>query len=159
VIAEYRVPTAGSDTADPTEKVLLEIPQPFENHNGGMIAFGPDRYLYIAMGDGGSAGDPSGNGQRTDVLLGKILRLDVDSAAPYAIPKDNPFADRPGSRGEIWAYGLRNPWRFSFDRLTGRLFAADVGQNSFEEVDLIVRGQNYGWNIMEGNSCFSPPSG
>lgn len=159
VIAEYKVAPSDADAADPAERVLMEITQPFANHNGGMIAFGPDGYLYIGMGDGGSGGDPFNNGQRTDTLLGKLLRIDVDGASPYAVPKGNPFADRPGFRGEIWAYGLRNPWRFSFDRLTGRLFLGDVGQNEVEEVDLIVRGENYGWNIMEGSRCYPRPSG
>ena len=124
-----------------------------------MLAFGPDSYLYISTGDGGSGGDPQGNAQNLGSLLGKILRIDVNSGNPYGIPPDNPFAGAPGRRGEIWAYGLRNPWRFSFDRLTGRLFVGDVGQNSFEEIDIIVRGGNYGWNVMEGLHCFSPPSG
>ena len=159
VIAEYRVSASDPDTADATETLILEFNQPFDNHNGGMVAFGPDGYLYIGAGDGGSGGDPQNNGQRLATLLGKVLRIDVDSASPYAIPADNPFVDRTGARGEIWAYGLRNPWRFSFDRLTGRLFLGDVGQNSVEEVDLIERGANYGWRIMEGSRCFSPASG
>jgi glucose/arabinose dehydrogenase len=159
VIAEFRVSRNNPDIADPAESVLLEFNQPFSNHNGGMIAFGPDGYLYIGTGDGGSGGDPLNNGQRTDTLLGKILRIDVDGAAPYAVPPDNPFVGRTGTREEIWAYGLRNPWRFSFDRLTGRLFAGDVGQDTVEEIDIIVRNGNYGWRIMEGNNCFSPPAG
>ncbi|MBI4456049.1 MAG: PQQ-dependent sugar dehydrogenase [Acidobacteria bacterium] len=158
VIAEYRASTINPDVADSSERVILEFGQPFENHNGGMIAFGPDGYLYIGSGDGGSAGDPFDNGQRTDTLLGKVLRIDVDRGTPYAIPLDNPFVDRPGARGEIWTYGLRNPWRFSFDRLTGRLLLGDVGQSAREEVDMIVRGSNYGWRIMEGSACFSPSS-
>ncbi|MBM3946158.1 MAG: PQQ-dependent sugar dehydrogenase, partial [SAR202 cluster bacterium] len=153
-------------SADPTtEHVIMEVAQPFSNHNGGMIAFGPDGYLYIALGDGGSAGDPEGNGQNLRTLLGSILRIDVDRQEPglrYAVPPDNPFvrdAPQPGSRGEIWAYGLRNPWRFSFDMTTGDLWAADVGQNAWEEVDLIKRGGNYGWNVMEGNHCYRPSIG
>ena len=159
VIAEYRVAAPGSDVADPDERILLEIDQPFRNHNGGLNLFGPDGMLYIGMGDGGSGGDPMNAGQRLDTLLGKLLRIDVDGAAPYAIPPDNPFVDRAGARGEIWAYGLRNPWRFSFDRATGRLFLADVGQNQWEEIDLIERGGNYGWRTMEGAHCFNPSTG
>ena len=123
-----------------SERVLLEVAQPFSNHNGGQIAFGPDKYLYIALGDGGSRGDPQGNGQDLGTLLGSILRIDVstvDSTGAYAVPADNPFVGRAGARPEIWAYGLRNPWRFSFDRATGDLWTADVGQNRFEEVDFI----------------------
>ena len=155
IIAEFR----GSATrADPgSERVLLKIDQPFANHNGGWIGFGPDGFLYIATGDGGSGGDPMGNGQRRDTLLGKLLRIDVDRGDPYAIPSGNPFAGQQGSRAEIWAYGLRNPWRASFDRATGDLFIGDVGQNRLEEIDVQPAnkgGLNYGWNTMEGNSCF-----
>lgn len=137
------------------EKRLLTFPQPFTNHNGGQLAFGPDGYLYIGTGDGGSAGDPQGNGQKLNTFLGKLLRLDVDSASPYAVPKDNPFAKGEG-KPEIFAYGLRNPWRFSFDRLTKALFVADVGQNTLEEIDIVEKGKNYGWNTMEGTFCFKP---
>lgn len=139
-----------------SETVLLEIAQPYANHNGGQLAFGPDRYLYIGMGDGGSANDPHGNGQKLDTLLGKVLRIDVDKQAEgkrYAIPSDNPFVNRRGARPEIYAYGLRNPWRFSFDALNGRLYVADVGQDAVEEVDVIEKGGNYGWNVMEGDIC------
>lgn len=158
VIAEYRVSASNPDMADVGERVLLEIAQPFRNHNGGLNLFGPDGMLYIGMGDGGSGGDPFNNGQRLDALLGKLLRLDVDGGTPYRTPPSNPFIGRGSARGEIWAYGLRNPWRFSFDRGTGRLFLADVGQNAWEEVDLVEKGQNYGWSIMEGTHCFNPPT-
>ena len=142
-----------------SELIVLEVPEPFSNHNGGQIAFGPDGMLYISLGDGGAGGDPQGNGQNTSTLLGSILRIDVSSIGPdqpYRVPPDNPLTGSTDARGEIWAYGLRNPWRFSFDRENGDLWAGDVGQNSFEEVDLIQRGGNYGWNTLEGNHCFSP---
>lgn len=157
VIARFAV-GADPDQADPASRQeLLTFAQPFANHNGGQLAFGPDGHLYIGSGDGGSAGDPLGNGQNTSTLLGKLLRLDVLSgASPYAIPAGNPFGS------EVWAYGLRNPWRFSFDRQTGDLYLADVGQSLREEVDFQPAGSgagaNYGWNIMEGNLCFLTPS-
>jgi len=159
VIAEYRVSADDPNVASRTERVLLTIDQPYRNHNGGLNLFGPDGMLYIGMGDGGSGGDPHNNGQRLDTLLGKMLRIDVDGGTPYRVPPDNPFVGRAGARGEIWAYGLRNPWRFSFDRADGRLFLADVGQNAWEEIDLIERGGNYGWRIMEGAHCFQPQTG
>ncbi|MGE5596630.1 MAG: PQQ-dependent sugar dehydrogenase [Hyphomicrobiales bacterium] len=150
---------------DPASELpLLTVPQPFSNHNGGQLAFGPDGMLYLALGDGGSGGDPNGNGQDlTRNLLGSILRLDVRGATadqPYRIPPDNPFADGPGgARPETYAYGLRNPWRFNFDRETGDMWAGDVGQGEREEIDIIRAGGNYGWNIMEGFQCFRPSSG
>ena len=163
VVAEYRV-SANPDLADPTETAILHVThQPFANHNGGQLAFGPDGDLYIGLGDGGSGGDPQGNGQNINALLGKLLRIDVDSATPYASPATNPFAGATPGMDEIWAYGLRNPWRFSFDRLTGDLYIGDVGQNTYEEIDYQPLasggGQNYGWNIVEGNGhCYPPPS-
>lgn len=157
VVAEYRV-SADPNVADTSERIVLEIDQPFANHNGGQLQFGPDGYLYIGMGDGGAGGDPLGHGQNRATLLGALLRIDVDRGDPYAIPSDNPFVGQADARPEIYAYGLRNPWRFSFDRCNGRLFLADVGQDRIEEVDLIVKGGNYGWNTMEGNACFPPGS-
>ncbi len=145
-------------TADvSSEQVLLEIADPFPNHNGGAMAFGADGYLYLGEGDGGSQGDPSGNGQNTNALLGKILRIDV-SGDGYTIPPDNPFASG-GGRGEVYAYGFRNPWRFAFDPKTHELWVGDVGQNKWEEVDRVVKGGNYGWNITEGNHCYKPATG
>ena len=154
---------AQGDAADASsEVVLLRVDQPYANHNGGLVMFGPDGYLYIGMGDGGSAGDPQGNGQNLNVLLGKMLRIDVDNGEPYAIPPSNPWANGQGARPEIWAYGLRNPWRYSFDRETGDLYIADVGQNAYDEIDMQPAnsggGENYGWNIMEGNSCYRAQS-
>lgn len=155
IIAEYRVSSNSPDLADRTERIILEIEQPFGNHNGGLNKFGPDGFLYIGLGDGGAAGDPFNNAQNLETLLGKILRIDIEQD-PYAIPQDNPFVGRANAQGEIWAYGLRNPWRFSFDRCTGRLLLGDVGQNRIEEIDLIEKGKNYGWRIMEGSQCYDP---
>lgn len=141
-----------------SEQVVLRQEQPAANHNGGMIAFGPDDMLYIGLGDGGGANDQFGNGQNRDTFLGKLLRIDVNQGQPYAIPADNPFVNDSGTRPEIWAYGLRNPWRFSFDRATRDLYIADVGQNRFEWVHVRAAGQqggeNYGWPILEGRTCF-----
>lgn len=164
VIEELRVDLEDPGRLHPVaERVIMELAQPFSNHNGGQIAFGPDGFLYIALGDGGSGGDPLGSGQNRRTLLGSILRIDVDNPSPdreYGIPSDNPFAGGAASaREEIFAYGLRNPWRFSFDPLTGSLWAGDVGQNRREEINLIEKGGNYGWNIMEGSACYEPPSG
>ena len=141
-----------------TELKILQVDQPYSNHNGGSILIGPDGYLYIALGDGGSGGDPFLNGQNGNTLLGSILRIDVSRTSEdnrYQIPNDNPFIDNDNFKDEVWAYGLRNPWRMSFDMKTGKLFVGDVGQDNFEEINIIEKGGNYGWNIMEGNSCFN----
>jgi len=167
VISRFSVSESDSNIADPTSELeLLSVTQPESNHNGGQVAFGPEGFLYIALGDGGGAGDDHGtigNGQDRTTLLGKILRIDVDQTQGqlnYAIPADNPFAgNTAGYREEIFAWGLRNPWRFSFDSANGRLWAGDVGQNEFEEVDLIENGKNYGWRIMEGMHCYNPSTG
>jgi len=159
VVGEFRV-SADPDVADPNSlTIIMEIAEPESNHNGGQLAFGPDGFLYIGVGDGGGAGDQHGvigNGQDPSSLHGKILRIDVDSKRPYAVPSDNPFIKLKNAKPEIWAYGLRNPWRFSFDRKTGKLFCADVGQNEWEEIDIILKGKNYGWRVMEGNHCYDP---
>ncbi|MFV9505275.1 MAG: PQQ-dependent sugar dehydrogenase [Oscillochloridaceae bacterium umkhey_bin13] len=161
VVAQYRVDAAQPDRADRTSATtILTIAQPASNHNGGLLKFGPDGMLYIGTGDGGRAGDPWNNAQNLDSLLGKLLRIDVDGDQPYAVPADNPLRDQAGARPEIWAYGLRNPWRFAFDRLTGDLYLADVGQNALEEVHFQPAtspgGENYGWKIMEGTACYEP---
>ena len=154
VVAEYR--RGGSpDAAARQERVVLVVMQPESNHNGGMVAFGPDGYLYIGIGDGGAWGDPGNRAQNPDELLGKILRIDVDHGDPYASPADNPFV-KGGGRPEIYAMGMRNPWRFSFDRESGGLWVADVGQKKWEEVNLVTRGGNYGWRLMEGGHCYNP---
>jgi glucose/arabinose dehydrogenase len=159
-LARYTV-SADPDIANATGEILLSAPKIYTNHNGGMIVFGPDGYLYMGVGDGGSGGDPDNNGQNRATLLGKILRLDVSGASGYAIPPTNPYFNNPNPnvKKEIWAYGLRNPWRFSFDRGTGDLYIGDVGQNAQEEVDFQLAGasggQNYGWRVMEGNLCYN----
>ncbi|MEM6841091.1 MAG: PQQ-dependent sugar dehydrogenase [Bacteroidota bacterium] len=160
-ISRFTASAANPSQADPnSELIILEFEQPFGNHNGGQLAFGLDGYLYIAVGDGGSGGDPQGHGQNLTTLLGSILRIDVSQSSeqnPYVIPDDNPFVGATaGERPEIYAYGLRNPWRFSFDSETGQLWTGDVGQNAREEVNIIENGGNYGWNITEGNACFEP---
>ncbi len=159
IVARYHVQKDGR--ADPkSEEKILRVSQPYANHNGGQIRFGPDGYLYIALGDGGSAGDPKGNGQKLNTLLGKILRIDVNQPPAdksYRIPADNPFKGND-IRSEIYAYGLRNPWRFSFDRVTGQLWAPDVGQSAYEEINKIKKGGNYGWSHVEGNACYYPRS-
>ena len=146
-----------------SEFIILEVLQPFKNHNGGHLVFGPDKYLYVGFGDGGSSGDPHKHGQNRNTLLGSILRVDVSTPRakhPYTVPSDNPFVDHGNTiRDEIWAYGLRNPWRFTFDSVTGQLWAGDVGQNKYEEVDIIRPGLNYGWNVMEGVHCYQSSDG
>ena len=161
IIARYTIATDNLNIADPnSEQTVLEIDQPFSNHKGGQLALGADGDLYIGVGDGGSEGDPLGNGQNRSTLLGKILRINVDSLSPgrnYSIPSDNPFVGNTlGFRDEIYAYGLRNPWRFSFDSATANLWVGDVGQDRLEEIDLVEKGKNYGWNIMEGSLCNNP---
>jgi glucose/arabinose dehydrogenase len=161
VVARYTVSPQDPNGANASSAVtLLTIAQPFANHNGGQLQFGPDGYLYIGMGDGGSGGDPGNRAQNLGELLGKMLRIDVDSASPYAIPASNPFRTTAGARPEIWAFGLRNPWRFSFDRATSDLWIADVGQGTWEEIDVqpagSAGGENYGWRRMEGTHCFNP---
>jgi glucose/arabinose dehydrogenase len=162
VISEFKADPKAETVDASTEKLVLSIDQPQGNHNGGLVMFGPDRMLYIGMGDGGAGGDrggghyePGGNGQYPGTLLGKILRIDVDSAVPYGIPKDNPFVTDKAYRPEIWCLGMRNPWRFSFDRETKTMYCGDVGQNKYEEIDIITKGGNYGWRIREGLHAFS----
>jgi quinoprotein glucose dehydrogenase len=160
VVSRFRVSTGDPNQADAGyEEELLRLKQPFWNHNGGNIAFGPDGYLYISFGDGGAARDPFGHGQNLGTWFGSILRIDVDRKDPernYAVPPDNPFVNREGAQSEIWAYGLRNVWGMSFDRETGTFWAADVGQDLWEEINLVVRGGNYGWSLREGRHPFGP---
>lgn len=158
-IERYTVSPTNPDVVNPASvSLVLSVAQPFANHNGGLVVFGPDGMFYVGLGDGGSGGDPQNNGQSTSTLLGKILRLDVTSATPYAIPPGNPFIGQSGARPEIWALGLRNPWRFSFDRVGGQLYVADVGQNRWEEIHVVPAnraGVNYGWRVLEGNECYN----
>src|SRR6185295_15178485 len=161
VVSTFQAAAGEPDRADPTsESVVLTVEQPFANHNGGQVLFGSDGMLYIGLGDGGGGGDPGGRGQSLTELLGKILRVDVRSGTGYTVPADNPFVGRTDARPEIWSFGLRNPWRFTFDPATGDLYIADVGQNAWEEVDVATaaqgagRGANFGWSAMEGLHCF-----
>jgi glucose/arabinose dehydrogenase len=166
VVSRFEVDATGNIDSD-TEAFILVVSQPFGNHNGGNIVFGPDGFLYIGLGDGGNGGDPLDHGQDTTTLLGSVLRIDIDSASPYAIPPANPFAHNPecfqatnaADCPEIFAWGFRNPWRFTFDRETDDLWLGDVGQNAFEEVDRVELSGNYGWNVREGAHCFDPPEG
>ncbi len=163
VIAEYHRSATNASIANPTAKLVIRIPQPYANHNGGMLAFGPDRYLYVGMGDGGSGGDPGNRAQNKNLLLGKILRINIDTKKAYTIPPTNPYVGRAG-HDLVWAYGLRNPWRFSFDRKNGNLWIGDVGQVKYEEIDRsrapdAGKGLNYGWRVVEGNHCYNPATG
>lgn len=159
VLSEFSASAGNPDSAlIGSERIIMTIPEPESNHNGGCLAFGKDGMLYLGPGDGGGAGDQHGNmgnGQDLNTLLGKILRIDIDGKTPYEIPSDNPFIGKD-AKPEIWAYGLRNPWRFSFDRESGKLFCGDVGQNKYEEIDIIEKGKNYGWRVMEGYHCYDP---
>ena len=160
VVSRFTVSAGNPNRSDSSsEEEILVVNQPFGNHNGGNLVFGPDGYLYIGLGDGGSGGDPQGHGQNPQTLLGAILRIDPGTPGDglaYSVPGDNPFVGVAGFREEIWAYGFRNPWRFSFDSQTGELWVGDVGQNRWEEVDNVVKGGNYGWTVMEGPQCFRP---
>jgi len=159
IVSRFKVSTDPDRADDASETVILTFDQPYSNHNGGQLAFGPDGFLYIAIGDGGSGGDPQNNGQERATLLGSIARIDVNTTgagANYGIPADNPFrGNTAGYREEIFAYGMRNPWRMSFDAATGQLWTGDVGQNAYEEIDIIEKGGNYGWRLMEGKHCYT----
>jgi len=156
IISEFKA-VLGTTRVDPsTEREIMRYSQPFPNHKGGQLAFGPDGKLYIGAGDGGSGGDPFGNGQSLKTRLAKIMRIDVDREPPYTVPRDNPFVHQPDALPEIWAFGMRNPWRFSFDRKTGDLYCGDVGQDKWEEVDIVKKGKNYGWSAREGTHPFKP---
>jgi len=159
IVSEFKVDLATMKADPKAEKLLLRFQQPWDNHNGGNLMFGPDRMLYISTGDGGSGGDPKNNSQQLGNPLGKLLRIDVNHGSPYAVPTDNPFVSHKEVVPEIWAYGLRNPWRFSFDRKTGACYVGDVGQNKFEEVDIVEKGKNYGWSAREAFQPFKPERG
>jgi len=153
IISEFRMSANPDEVDRESERILLKIPQPYPNHKGGSLAFGADGFLYIGLGDGGGENDPQGHGQNLSSLLGKILRIDTDEGIPYTIPPNNPFVGKEGAAPELWAVGFRNPWRFSFDSVSGLLYAADVGQDNREEINVIKKGLNYGWNVMEGTIC------
>ena len=161
-IERYTVSATNADAVDAaTAQHVLSVAQPYANHNGGLVLFGPDGMFYVGLGDGGSGGDPHNYGQSTSTLLGKLLRLDVDGGTPYSIPPGNPFIGQPNARAEIWALGLRNPWRFAFDRVAGLLYVADVGQSEWEEVHVAPAnraGVNYGWRVLEGSECYGAPT-
>lgn len=162
IIAEYHAPSDGSEIDPNSGRIILTAEKPDGNHNGGCLVFGKDGFLYFSFGDGGGQGDKhgdSGNGQNLTVLLGKILRIDINTDSGYKVPTDNPFVHQANVRPEIWAYGFRNPWRFSFDKVSGQLFAGDVGQDLWEEVDIVHKGANYGWRLMEGTHCYNPATG
>ncbi|WP_316828710.1 PQQ-dependent sugar dehydrogenase [Pedobacter miscanthi] len=162
VLAEYKLSANGVKIEEVSERIILTIEEPDGNHNGGCLQFGPDGYLYVSFGDGGGQGDEHGkigNGQDMNTWHGKILRIDINTETGYKVPKDNPFMGKENIKPEIYAYGFRNPWRFSFDKATGRLFAGDVGQSTWEEVDIVKKGGNYGWRLMEGTHCYNPDKG